>query len=756
MQINNEKGYTLLFTFAAIIIFSILGLSLFLLTSNGLSRNEVRQNTSQSYDLAEKGVNYFSEMLNAELDRKTEEIKKITNSNTKINTVKNQFNTFANTYACKGLNSIDSPSTNYPVDKFKIITSDLGTTKICISKIEAGPSNEYSRLITFKSIGIVKGMTKETVLNAQSEVGYSYVPESLNYAVSTNDGGNLYMFGGIQVEGNIKASKDIYVSNKAFWSSTNNPKWVQSVLPRVKSVDNFTQPKVFSRNIYRISDTSSNPLTPSSAITKDNPSIPKTKIIDNNIHTAFHNLTDEPTPFLAGPKEDGSIINVSNIVSTISSVPNNGKYKNIQIKKHNGDFIGATKTNKDSFTSKHTTPSNNATYVSGKMSVGRYALSGNYSNDTSKYYDFELNGNYYVEKDLVISGAKLKGNAVIYVKGSVDIEFSTINAGKNEKNNTIFIFAEKPIEIHNISVNSSPGIESNPESTGDGSVINGFFYTNSNFLMYGVGSNTRITGGISAKHTTFTALRGHGVDELRKNRSDNTPPTDSSCIGNQCSCEKNSEEDREGSYLNQFEMLDKTALNEKLDELKLERSGRSPTYDETNLNNLISLLNNPYGGKSRSASNTDIQKNRWVKKYFILFFPYWELETINIGHVTRKDTIKEISFNTSSLLKTVSQIRNANSSNKDLNIYLSLIQIIYGNGVEDSKDQCLTDREQNDKGNPNNNQNSSNVGGYNYTSRLTIIYDNELIKRYTETNAIEVDNAEITVIPTNIKDLTIQ
>ena len=752
MQINNEKGYTLLFTFAAIIIFSILGLSLFLLTSNGISRNEVRQNTSQSYDLAEKGVHYFSEMLNAELDRKIEEIKKITNSNTKINTVKNQFNTFANTYACKGLNSIDSPSTNYPIDKFKIITSDLGTTKICISKIEAGPSNEYSRLITFKSIGIVEGMTKETVLNAQSEVGYSYVPESLNYAVSTNDGGNLYMFGGIQVEGNIKASKDIYVSNKAFWSSTNNPRWVQSVLPRVKSVDNFTQPKVFSQNVYRISDTSSNPLTPSSAITKDNPSIPKTKIIDNNIHTAFHNLTDEPTPFLAGPKEDGSIINVSNIVSTISSIPNNGKYKNIQIKKHNGDFIGATKTNKDSFTSKHTTPANNATYVSGKMSVGRYALSGNYSNDTSKYYDFELNGNYYIEKDLVISGAKLKGNAVIYVKGSVDIEFSTINADTNDKSNTIFIFAEKPIEIHNISVNSSPGIESKPESTGDGSVINGFFYTNSNFLMYGVGSNTRITGGISAKHTTFTALRGHGVDELRKNNS-LTSITPSPCTGEFCSCDKNDVSDRESSYLNQFEMLDKEDLKQKLNALKNKGSYSRwgnwvPTYNLTHIENLTSLLDNLYGGKSRKISNSDKGNNMWVRLFS------WNYTTVNDWHILLNLRVKEVHFDNNQL-NTVAAIK-TNINDMELTIFLNLIQVIYGNGVEDSNDQCLVDREKFDKGNPNNNHNNSNIGGYNYTSRLTIIYDNELIKRYTETNAIEVDNAEITVIPTNIRDLTIQ
>ena len=771
---KNEKGYTLLFTFAAIVLFSILGLSLITLTSNGVSRNEVRQSTSQSHDLAEKGITYFSEHLNTELEKKIDDIKTKVNKNVEV---KKHFNDLAALYACKGLTNDDSPNIVYSTDKFKTIESDLGTTNVCILKIEPSPTNEYSRLITFKSIGTVKGETNETTFESTSEVGYSYVPEALNYAVSTNESGNLYMFGGIQIEGNVKASNDIYVSNKAFWSNTNSPRWVQSVLPRVKSIDGITQPKVYAKNVYRINDSSSNPLTPSSVITKENPNITKTKITDSTISNAFHTLNGEPTPILANEKADGSRIEVSNIVSTTSGIPDNGKYKNVQISRYNGNFVGATSTNA---IKKYEVGDEKALYISGNMNIGRYSLNGNYSNDSSQYNDFELNGNYYVEKNLVISGAKLKGNAVIYVKGSVDIEYSTINAGPNEQNNTIFIFAEKPIEIHNISVNSSPGIEGNLESKGGGSVINGFFYTNSNFLMYGVGSNTRITGGVSAKHTTFTALRGHGVDELNKNRSDNTiiEGSDSCTTGSggaHCACDKNTgDEDRENSYWNQFEMIDKESLKNHLNTQKksigfIDFNREYKERFNENIERIKLLIDIPQGALAREATDNDLGKSLYIKnkeqkdsRDRTIYT--WETSTRQI--VTKEHTnsdnpfyVKEYNFTPfywqtwfNSLNSTLNEIKN---THPDLLILSIILNDIYGNNKEESKDQCLVDREQNDKGKPNNNHNNSIVGGYNYTSRLTIIYNNDLIKRYTDTNAIEIENAEITVIPTNVKDLKI-
>ena len=756
---KNEKGYTLLFTLAAIIIFTVLGLSLFTLTSSGLSRNEIRQSTSQSHDLAEKGITYFSELLNAELVAKTEELK---NKPDKKNAVVTHFNTFANKYACKGLTSVDSPNTVYATDKFKTIESDIGTTKVCILKIEEDPTNTYARILTFKSIGTANSATTETIFEAKSEVGYSSVPEALNYAVSSNKGGNLYMFGGVQIEGNVKASNDIYVSDKAFWSSTNNPKWVQSVLPRVKSIDGIAQPKVFAKNIYRINDSSSNPLTPSSVITKNTPSITSTKITDSTISSAFHTFKGEPTPVLAGEKEDSSGIEVSNIVSTIASKANS-KYNNVQISKYTGNFVRAT--TKES--KNYEVGDDKALYISGHMNIGKYSLNGNYSNNTNDYNSFELNGNYYVEKDLVISGAKLKGNAVIYVKGSVDIEFSTINAGPNEQNNTIFIFAEKPIEIHNISVNSSPGIEGDLNKQGGGSVINGFFYTNSNFLMYGVGSNTRITGGVSAKHTTFTALRGYGVDELSKNQSNKTITNDSNtCTGINCSCELNNDGDRENSYLNQFEMIDKENLKIQLNDQKkkIDRNDNQWKKDDKrefneNINRIILLVDKPNGSKYRVATQSDIGKYFYITEGYNWSYGKVSQWTVNKKlRIVEKDYLftndnKYIDIRWYSNVKTT--LNSIKGTNTEFNILYNILESIYGSNKNDFNDQCLTGREQNDKGKSNNNSEHSNVGGFNYTSRLTIVYNNDLIKRYTETNAIEVENAEIGVIPTNVKNLTI-
>ena len=181
------------------------------------------------------------------------------------------------------------------------------------------------------------------------------------------------------------------------------------------------------------------------------------------------------------------------------------------------------------------------------------------------------------------------------------------------------------------------------------------------------------------------------------------------------------------------------------------------------------LIDIPQGALAREATDNDLGKSLYIKnkeqkdsRDRTIYT--WETSTRQI--VTKEHTnsdnpfyVKEYNFTPfywqtwfNSLNSTLNEIKN---THPDLLILSIILNDIYGNNKEESKDQCLVDREQNDKGKPNNNHNNSIVGGYNYTSRLTIIYNNDLIKRYTDTNAIEIENAEITVIPTNVKDLKI-
>lgn len=115
-------------------------------------------------------------------------------------------------------------------------------------------------------------------------------------------------------------------------------------------------------------------------------------------------------------------------------------------------------------------------------------------------YPIKLSGSYYINGNLDITNTNLQGDALFYVNGNVTIKESTLN-GINSSS-TIFIFATGDISISNISVdNDTP------------SIIKGFFYSKQNIIMYGVGSNINVHGGISAKRTILTAVRGSSYNQ---------------------------------------------------------------------------------------------------------------------------------------------------------------------------------------------------------------------------------------------------
>jgi len=133
----------------------------------------------------------------------------------------------------------------------------------------------------------------------------------------------------------------------------------------------------------------------------------------------------------------------------------------------------------------------NGAYIEGNLTIGNNDSSDNINN----YDQIQIDGPLFVNGDVTIRGANAQFNAIMYVMGNVTIEHSQINGLGN--NGSLIIFAKKGIKISNNSVNLD-----NP------STIKGFFFSEEALEIYGVGSNIRIEGGVSARRIVLNAIRG--------------------------------------------------------------------------------------------------------------------------------------------------------------------------------------------------------------------------------------------------------
>ena len=195
--LHNDHGYTLVFTVGIIVIFMVLGLSLMILTSSGIKKNEVRQDTVQSKDLADKGITYAVNDLQSYLEK--------TIKNTPMG--KTQFNDLLNNTV-----KVTCPQ------NIIIPGEKNNKTNVCIEKVEQISTVEqdrYKRLVTFKSTGQVNG--RDTIVRSKVIIGTDAIPDQLRYAVSTNKGGNLFLHGGVEIQGDIKTDGNLIIAKNATW-----------------------------------------------------------------------------------------------------------------------------------------------------------------------------------------------------------------------------------------------------------------------------------------------------------------------------------------------------------------------------------------------------------------------------------------------------------------------------------------------------------------------------------------------------------
>lgn len=525
--LKKQNGYALLVTLLIMVVFSILGTSLLMFTLNGGSKNEVREDITQSADLSQKGIDLITTQINSELTTYLG-----TNGRPRTEFIF-QLENYLNNYLCS-----------------KNAAAKTGTTgkyKVCIDSYvdsidENNEVNELKKLVTFKSIG-TSGNSNRT-LTSKIEVGAETAPEALRYAVGTNidavDGlqpgeGNLLMHGGVDITGDIKVDGNIVTSSNGY-AQLGGDRWIPSLAPSAKPLAGTDSSRLFlGKKAYFFTHSP----TYSTHIAQSN--------FTNNSYLEKRNIEDlfRPgfAPELVSREPVRSPIGITSQKSnfqyssnstgvtrynTGSSLSVNGEsYLNTKIflyhdyqkqvcgwfscnyVRENGDngtytFKGTnnflqTATNGNVVFDSTNTTFKNGLYVNGDLNIGNNSTSENIAN----YSKVTLDGPIYVNGDVTIKGADLLSNVLLYVNGSVTIEYSRIN-GKllpNNKKGSLIILSNGNIKISNNSVNQDTP-----------SYIKGFFYTEQDFEMYGVGSNIKIDGGISARKIVLNAIRGRAKD----------------------------------------------------------------------------------------------------------------------------------------------------------------------------------------------------------------------------------------------------
>ncbi|MGM9950424.1 MAG: hypothetical protein ACI33P_09850, partial [Lysinibacillus sp.] len=501
--IQNERGYALLIAIGTILIFTVLGLSLITLTSNGIVKNTHREDTIIAQDLSDKGIAFAVNDIQRTLEQaiKTTPMGKTAFENLLVSTLNKT--------------ALKCPAAGQPIPDhigFHIPAENDNITKVCIEAVKmitnasgvAEEKDRYKRLVTFRSYGIVK--RKEHISKTDVMIGTDAIPDQLKYTISTNDEGNLYLHGGVEIQGDVKTDGHLIISEKAHWLRGDTAVWEDSVATRIIPAVKSITPKVIMResgkNIYIMK----NPRD-----INYNSHIAGGNYLENNMRYTKYLPTNTAT---TGALQDQLFLtnNVSLVTRNLpgDSVEITEKitplYTNKRYKTNYPTGLTVTDGNQDISKFKR----DDVVFVHGEKRECRIwiIICLAYHPPTLDKADFTINGRsgtsrrtirlsgtYYINGDFSVENTQLQSDAMLYVNGNVNIKESTLN-GINP-DSTIFIFATGDISISNISVDQSTP-----------SIIKGFFYSKQNMIMYGVGSNINLYGGISAKRTILTAVRG--------------------------------------------------------------------------------------------------------------------------------------------------------------------------------------------------------------------------------------------------------
>ncbi|MBU5342598.1 hypothetical protein NST54_12755 [Caldifermentibacillus hisashii] len=562
---NNEKGYSLLLTMFVFILFTVLAMALLTATLTGSKRNQTSEHNIQAQELAMMGIDHLTNQINKDLKAKIpengidkvafkKELEKVLITY-QSNPVQKSLSTGA--YKTKIYSGELYEENNN--QKAKVVIESKGTVNGKVKTIKAtvvfGAQTTLDDL-KYTVSSYISGSCKK----------YEKIPTG-NTSPCIDGEGNLFLHGGVEITGDIKVDRHLVTANHGYarynyWGSAVD-KWIPSVYPRIKATEGNKNPQiVLGGNIYTFSPEGSynthinmtnfenvnNEKRPCRLIqwflglckkpgsTKAN----YTNVTDH-LENAFLIKGNDRAPVIVQKQQTVEDIKIEEMKSSFkfnqssqgvpspseyngllglgilfsfdyykekdlsnSNVYANGKTtRALSREKNELYFFGNNKFGRFSTDgdliirneSGETTTTNfkNGAYIGENLEIGKLGwLESNLNPNT--FEEVQLDGPIYVNGDVHIEGIRGEFNSIMYVNGSVTIEDSVIN-GLN--NGSLIIFAKGDINIHNISINKDTP-----------SKIKGFFYSEKDIEIYGVGSNIKIEGGISARRVVLNAIRG--------------------------------------------------------------------------------------------------------------------------------------------------------------------------------------------------------------------------------------------------------
>lgn len=500
-RLNNERGYTLLLVLLLAVLLGAFATMLMFMTTNGMKKDDVREDVTQATELTEKGLDRVVEEIQFDLK------KELGTDGLTVNAFSGRLESVLNAYRCNGGAKIFTD------------TGKTGKYSSCVETVSPGTDgNEISRIVTFLSKGTADNA--ERSIRSDMEVGANAVPEGLRYAIGTNkvcdknglncDGGNLFLHGGVAITGDMKVDGNLITANSGY-AYLGGERWIPSIYPSADPGPDATKSRlVLGGNVY---------------ILNKNPSSYAAHIASNSFTNSTYQAVNVSSAFSKSPllierepkretidiigqqktyqfNEKDSTKTISDNVSGSTKYSTDKLYLSKALEMSGTNMFNQVSTDYSLKIVKGTTTIQKGLYVGGNLVIGNDSIQSNEYN-ASNYNKVELDGPIYVNGNLTIKGADAKLNSLIYVNGTVTIQNTRINGlNKNGKIGSLIVFANKEVKISNNSVN-----ENTPSD------IRGYFYSNSNFEMFGVGSNMKINGGISAKRIVLNAIRGRAQNK---------------------------------------------------------------------------------------------------------------------------------------------------------------------------------------------------------------------------------------------------
>ena len=490
-KVLNNKGYSLLIAICALLIFSVIGISLLTMTTSGLKKNESREAVVLATDLADKGTQFIVSDLQMQLETMIKEpMGKVAFGKA----LDNMLGYNSTTQTLTNVNKNHCSQTEEQGIKINSASAD-NYTNVCISNVEMIKTNgtileedRYKRLVTIKSTGVADGKVHETFTKVI--FGTDAIPDQLKYAVSSN-AGSVHLYGGVEIRGDIKSAADITLHNEGYLLQGTDVSWASTVYPRLLPAINTVSPKIIlpnNRSIYQ--NKINKPFSKESEILNLNVANNLTKYnvlnltsTDDSNYFQTKALFASPTVNVVNRAMDADNIDVKN---TIQEVYNKKTYNTF--KKGNVSLGSKSDTSEYNKGKTHNYLISNEECSKNKCSQTKANLTINDSNLT-------ISGQYYINGNVTINNATLYSDAILYVDGNVDIRNSQLY-GKTQ-DSTLIIFATGKIFLANISA-----YKDTP------SVVKGFFYSKDVVNLFGVISNMELHGGISGKSIILSGLRG--------------------------------------------------------------------------------------------------------------------------------------------------------------------------------------------------------------------------------------------------------